>query len=34
MGIRVARELEHPSEDEAEFTDANGNVSTAMACGF
>lgn len=25
MGIRVARELEHPSEDEAVFTDANGN---------
>lgn len=27
MGIRVARELEHPSEDEAEFTDANGNAT-------
>ena len=27
LGLRVARELEHPSEEEVEFTDANGNAT-------
>ncbi|GAA4807368.1 hypothetical protein GCM10023231_40710 [Olivibacter ginsenosidimutans] len=27
LGIRVARELEHPSDESVKFTDANGNIT-------
>lgn len=27
LGIRLARELEHPSDESAKFTDANGNIT-------